>query len=73
MKEAEKEGNKVKNQNSKSRNNDIFGKLIEKPMKKIDIKFVTTRRQYSWSFRRTFKRKKQFCDRAIATERKVYN
>ena len=58
IKEAEKEGNKVKKQNSKSRNNDIFGKSIEKPMKKIDIKFVTTRRQYSWAFRPTFKRKK---------------
>ena len=43
--EAEKEGNKKK-QNAKLKNNAAFGKLIENSMNKIDIKIVTTRKQY---------------------------
>ena len=41
--EAEKERNKIKRQNAKLRNNAIFGKSMENPMKKVDVKIVTTR------------------------------
>ena len=57
--ESEKEGNKIKKQNSKLRNNSIFGKSIENPVNKVDVKIVTTRKQYlKWSSRPTFKRGK---------------
>ena len=40
-------------------------------MKKIDVKIINTRKQFSkWSFRPTFKREKQFRNRAIATEKR---
>ena len=45
--EAEKEGNKIKNQNAKLRNSDIFGKWMKNPMSKVHVKIVTTRKQYS--------------------------
>ena len=67
--EAEKEGNKIKKQNTKLRSIAI---LIENPMNKVNVKIVTTRKQYlKWSFRPTFKREKQFCNgtRAIKTEK----
>ena len=38
QKEAEKESNKIKKQNGKLRTNAIFGKSIENPINKIDIK-----------------------------------
>ena len=41
-----KEGNKIKKQNVKLRNNVIFGKSIENPMNKVDVKIVTARKQY---------------------------
>ena len=46
--------NKVKKQNTKLRNIVIFNKPIENPMSKVDVKIVTTRKQYiKWSFRST--------------------
>ena len=64
--EAEKEGNKIKKQKAKLRNNSIFGKLIKNPMNKIDVKIVTTRKQsLKWLYRPTFKRENQFRDRGI--------
>ena len=44
--EAEKEGNGIKKENAKLRNSAIFGKSIECPTKKVDVKFVTTRKQF---------------------------
>ena len=44
--EAEKEDNKMKRQNSILRNNAVFGKSIETPIKKVDSKTGTTRKQY---------------------------
>ena len=41
-----KEGYKIKKQNVKLRNNVIFGKSIENPMSKVDVKIVTARKQY---------------------------
>ena len=59
QREAEKEGNKIKKQNSKLRNKAIFGKSIENPIYKVDVKIVTTKNQYlRWSFRPLFKREK---------------
>ena len=50
--EPEKEGNKIKKQNAKLRNNVKFGKLIKNPINKFDVKIVSTRKQYSkWSSR----------------------
>ena len=70
LRETEKEGNKIKKPNAKSRNNAIFGKSIENPMTKFDVKVVNSRIQYlKWSFRLTFKREKQFLNGAIATEK----
>ena len=40
-------------------------------MKKVDVKIVTTRKQYiKWTFRPTFKREKQFRNGAIAIEKR---
>ena len=70
QREAEKEGNKIKRQNAKSRHNAILGKLTENSMKKIDVKILTTRKQYlKWSFRTIFKREKQFHNGAIVMEK----
>ena len=44
QRQAEKEGNKIKKQNHKLRNNAIFGKSIENLMNKVDIKMVSTRK-----------------------------
>ena len=44
--EAEKEDNKMKRQNSILRNNAVFGKSIETPIKKVDTNIGTTRKQY---------------------------
>ena len=61
QREAEKEDNQIKKQKPKLRNNALFGRLIENPMNKIDLKIVITRKQYlKWSFRPTFKSDKQF-------------
>ena len=39
-------------------------------MNKVDVKTVTTRKQYqNWSFRPTFKREKQICNEEIAIEK----
>ena len=76
--EAEgKEGNKIKKQNIKLRNNVIFGKSIENPMNKVDVKIVTARKQYlKGLFRPTCKREKQEwsvmecnCNEAISIEK----
>ena len=68
--EAEKEDSKIKKQNAKLRNNAVFGKSIENSMNKVDVKIVTTRRQWlEWSFRPTFKREKQFRSGAIAVQK----
>ena len=42
QREAKKEVNKMKKQNAKLRNNSKFGKLIENPVKKVDLKVVAT-------------------------------
>ena len=70
QKEAGEEGNKIKKRNAKSRNNTIVGKLVENSMKKVSIKTVITRNQLlNRSFRKTFKREKQFRNGAIAIEK----
>ena len=72
-KEAEKETNKIKKQNSKLRNSAIFGKSIENPMNKIGLNIMTTRKQCSkWSFRPSFKRERQFRNGAMAIEKEKY-
>ena len=69
-KEAAEEGNKIKKRNAKSRNNTIVGKLVENSMKKVSIKTVITRNQLlNRSFRKTFKREKQFRNGAITIEK----
>ena len=56
--EAEKEGNKIKKQNTKLRSIAI---LIENPVNKVNVKIVTTRKQYlKWSFRPTLNEKNNF-------------
>ena len=45
QKEVEKEGSKIKTQNTKLRNNALFGKSIENPVKKVDVKIINTRKQ----------------------------
>ena len=57
--EAEEEVKKKQNkQTAKSKNNATFGKLIENPESKVDVKIVTTRKHYlQWSLRLTFKEK----------------
>ena len=68
---AEKEGNKIKKRNAKLRNNAIFGKSIENPMNKVEIKIVTTRKRcLKLSFIPSFKREKQFRNRAIAIKKR---
>ena len=63
---ADKEGNKIKNQNAKLRNSAIFRKSIENLMNKVDLNIVTTSKQYfKQSFRPAFKREKQFRNGAI--------
>ena len=53
--EAEKEGDKIKKQNAKLRNNAMFGKSIKISMNKVDVNIVITRKQYlKWSFRSAF-------------------
>ena len=60
QRETEKEGSKIKKQNAKLGNNAIFGKSIENPTNKLDVKIMTSRKQYFWcSFRSTCKQKKQ--------------
>ena len=44
--EAEKEGNKRKKQNAKLRKNATFGKSMENPTNMVDVKIVSTRKQY---------------------------
>ena len=67
-KKRKKEGNKIKELNAKLRNNAIFSKSIENPIKNVDVKIVTTRRQYlKWSSRRIFKIEKQFRNEVVAT------
>ena len=67
-KKRKKEGNKIKELNAKLRNNAIFSKSIENPIKNVDVKIVTTRRQYlKWSSRRIFKIEKQFRNEVAAT------
>ena len=47
-------------ENAKLRNNVIFGKSIENPMKKLDVTIVTNRINYiNRSFRETVRREKQ--------------
>ena len=63
---ADKEGNKIKNQNAKLKSSVIFGKSIENLMNKVDLNIVTTSKQYfKQSFRPAFKREKQFRNGAI--------
>ena len=74
QRQAGKEDKKIKNQKTRLRNNDIFGKSIENSMIKVDIKIVTTKKQYlQWLFRQTFKREKQLCNGVkIAIEKENY-
>ena len=44
--QTEKEGNKIKKHHAKLRNNSIFSNLLENPMKKIDVKIVSSRKEY---------------------------
>ena len=68
---AEKEDNKIKKRNVKLRNNAIFGKSIENPMNKVEVKIVTTRKRYlKLSFIPSFKREKQFRNGAIAIKKR---
>ena len=68
--EAEKKCYKIKKQKAQLRNNAIFGKWIENPMNKADVKIVATRKQYfQWAFRPNFKRAKQFRNGALANEK----
>ena len=56
MKSRGKKGNKIKKQNAKLRDNDLFGKSIENPMNKVNAKIVTKRKQcLKWSFTPSFK------------------
>ena len=58
-KEAKIEENKIKNQNAKLRSNAILSKYMENPMDEVEVKIVTTRKQYfNWSFTPKFKREK---------------
>ena len=41
-----KKATKTKKQNAELRNNAVFGKSIENPTSKLDVKSVTTRKQY---------------------------
>lgn len=73
QRQAGKEDKKIKNQKTRLRNNDIFGKSIENSMIKVDIKIVTTKKQYlKWSYKLTFKKEKRFRNTAIATEKETY-
>ena len=45
QKEVEKEGSKIKKQDTKLRNNALFGKSIENPVKEVDVKIINTRKQ----------------------------
>ena len=58
---------KKKKKYAKLRNNAVFGKLIKNPVNKIDVKIMTTRKQYfKYSLRPTFKIEKQLCTEALA-------
>ena len=71
--EAEKESNKIKTQNAKLQNNAIFGRSLENPVNKVDVKTVNTRKQYlKGIFRPAFKKEKHFRDGAIAIEKEKY-
>ena len=66
QREAEKECNKIKRQNAKLRTTSIFGKSIKNPVNKVNVKIVTSRKQYlRWLSTTTFKREKQFRNGAI--------
>ena len=66
QREAEKECNKIKRQNAKLRTASIFGKSIKNPINKVNVKIVTSRKQYlRWLSTTTFKREKQFRNGAI--------
>lgn len=55
---ADKEGNKIKNQNAKLKSSVIFGKSIENPKNNVDVKFVNNREKYlKWSFGPNFRRR----------------
>ena len=66
--ETEKEGNKKQNANLKS--NTTFGKSKENSIKKVDPKFVTSRKLYlKRLFRPNFNREKQFRNGAVAIKK----
>ena len=49
----------------------MFGQSKENPMNKVQVKMMTTRKQYlKWSFRLKFKKEKKFRNGAIATKKK---
>ena len=69
-KEAEKESNKIKKENAKLKRNAIFGKLLEITMNKVDLKIVTTTKQYlKQPFSAIFKREKQYRNEVIAIKK----
>ena len=69
--EEENEGSRIKNENAKLRNNSIFGKSVEHPTNKVDVKVVTTKKQYlKSSFIATYNREKLFCNGPV--EKKGY-
>ena len=70
-KQVEKEGNKIKKENAKLRNNAIFGTLIENALNIFDVKIVTNRKNYFkvTSFRTSIRRKKQFDNGLIVIEK----
>ena len=70
--EVSEEGNRIKKQNAKLRNNAMSGKSIEieNTINKVGVKIVYFRKQYTkCSFSPIFKREKQFRNGAIAIEK----
>ena len=51
QREADKEGNKIKNQNTKFENNAMIGKSIESLLNKFNVKVLSTKKQKrEWRF-----------------------
>ena len=56
----------MKNENAKLRNNSIFGESMEHPTNNVDVKVVTTKKQYlKSSLTATFNREKLFSNGTV--------